>query len=277
MMKPLLKLEMTRAFYNKFFLFASLIGLILVVLQFVQVVLPLAAYLDYYRLYEPEGTYPLSVFNRWIGGESYSPYASIYTMLMPILTVLPFADSYFTDRKNGMVKNILLRTKKKNYFISKYIAVFLSGGVVFTLPLLINFMLSAATLPSLLPEASTASFPIFETSMWSGLYYSQPYLYFLFYFLIDFVFAGLFPTIALAITHFVENRFVVLLSPFLLNLFLTALLNFINASKYSPNSFLNMSQPYMGIQFSYIVIEMLILFLVTASLFLGIGIREEVY
>ena len=38
--------------------------------------------------------------------------SSLYFILLPALASLPYADSFFLDRKSGYIKQIVTRTKK---------------------------------------------------------------------------------------------------------------------------------------------------------------------
>ena len=55
-----------------------------------------------------------------------------------------------------------------------------------------------------------------EKSMWSNLYFEQPWLYAFLYILLDMIFAGIIACISTAVTFFTNYKLVVLLSPFFL-------------------------------------------------------------
>ena len=75
-------------------------------------------------------------------------YYTLFVRLIPILATIPYAITYYTDNKKGIVKNYYSRTKKINYLIAKFIAVFTTGGTAAVFPLALNVFASAAVLPS---------------------------------------------------------------------------------------------------------------------------------
>jgi hypothetical protein len=274
----ILKIELRRAFKNPLLLIALAVGAAVALGQFIQVVLPAIPYLDTYKAVSKGGIiYPHSVFNKWMGSDSTSVYSLLFYILMPILVTLPFADSFFCDRKSGYIKNVLIRTPKSRYYIAKYIAVFLSAGTAGIVPLLLNLGLSSAVLPSLLPQITDGTFPLMGTSMWAGLFYTHPYLYTGAYLAVDFVFFGLLACIALAVSFFAEYRFMVLLAPFLFYLFVLSFLNLTGLSLYSPFYFLRPNQPYLNLTFGIIALESAALLLFTAGMFFGKGLHDDTY
>ncbi|MFR7668865.1 MAG: hypothetical protein ACLU00_10370 [Mediterraneibacter faecis] len=63
----------------------------------------------------------------------------IFFLILPILASLPFGTSYFEDCKEGVIKNIYMRTKREDYLKAKYAAAFLSGELQFLVPLIFKF------------------------------------------------------------------------------------------------------------------------------------------
>lgn len=208
--KRVLKIELYRAFINKLFIFAVLAGSIITISHVIFNVIPMTEFLDDYLNYDKPMMDVHGVFNKWIGGQSFTMQPFLYYLLLPILVTIPFADSFFTDKKSCYIDNIFIRTNKKNYYFSKLIAVFFSAGIVILIPLLINLMLTAMILPSINPQISGGTFPIVANSMWAELFYTHPYIYVFGYLLIDFIFAGLIASISLVVSFWAEHRFIVL-------------------------------------------------------------------
>jgi len=76
-----------------------------------------ALFLDnYYTLRQAKGEYPLSLYNMWIGGQLGILQDSLYFFILPLLTVLPYADSLYTDKMSGYERNVLIRTSKLHYW-----------------------------------------------------------------------------------------------------------------------------------------------------------------
>jgi hypothetical protein len=277
-MRVLLKIELLRAIRSRGFMLALLVGMFIAISHYFQNVVPMTQYLDLNKQYpDMLMLYPHTVFNKWMGGESYTLQPFLYFLLVPALAAMAFGDSLYSDLKGGFCKNVFIKTKKTSYFFAKYVAVFLCGGIVVILPLLANLGLSAVTLPSLLPQVSAGTFQIYADGMWSALYYAHPYAYILSYLLLIFVFSGLLATVSLAMTFFFNNRFVVVLSPFLICLFLYAIGSNYNLHAFIPSSFLNPAQPALRVNFGIIVFEACLIALISLGIYFFKGMRKDTY
>lgn len=176
-MKHMLKIEMERALKGAAFKIALIIGMIIVTVQFVKVGLHNA--LNPLEFFEYGGlTLPYTVIYTWIGG-SFNVYYTLYIRLLPIMVVLPYAATYYTDRRTGIIRNYYCRTKKINYLIAKFTAVFTTGGIVAVLPLLVNLLATAMLLPSMI--WNNGSLDCSANSMWSSIFFTHPYVYYLLY------------------------------------------------------------------------------------------------
>ena len=266
-MKRILKIELRRAFTSKLFLVSLGLGCLLAIITL--------DYLNAFFQYQKPMTGIDFFFSSWMGGNSINIYGYIFFLLLPMLAVLPYADSFYADSKSGFAKNILIRTHKRDYLFAKYIAVFLAGGTVVLLPLLLSFLSAAMVLPAIIPQATSASHGIFITSMWHGLYYSHPFAYTFLYIGVDFVFAGLFATISLAVAKLAQNRIVTLLAPFILYIFLSTAFDFFGRSDWAPMLFL---PPGSGAGYGPVVLaEAVIGILLTFFAFVIRGRKDDVY
>ena len=155
---------------------------------------------------------------------------TLYVRLIPLLVVIPYAITYYTDNKKGIVKNYYSRTKKINYILAKYIAVFLTGGTAAVLPLMLNLFATSAVIPSFI--AITDTIPCNANGMWSYILFTHPYIYYLLYFILQFICAGLLATMSLVISMYVNNAFIVLLFPSVLCEFLNAVLGWLPIKEY---------------------------------------------
>ena len=254
-MQKILKIELHRAFINWTFGVSIAIGCTIAISHLWFQVIPSICNLDNYLL--GKGEYPVSVFNKWIGGEGISLQSALYNMLLPCLAILPYGDSLFCDKKSGYIKNILIKTSKKKFFLSKMISAFLSGAVACTVPLLLNLVLSAACLPSIIPESSSMTFPLFERSMFSNLFYKYPYRYIFIYLTIIFVFSGLFSCLALGLSYYVEKKYEIYIIPLIVYMLIDFVAGCIGFDCLSPKSYLRIDQPVPA-SFEIILIEYLV-------------------
>lgn len=211
-MKPLLKTEFERAYRSTGMKISLMTGLVIAFIQYIREVFPwrndIITYFDGRYM-----TYPLSVFNMWLGSDDTSPWLMTYLMLFPILAAIAYGASYYDDIKSGYIKSVCTRVKKNKYLMAKYIAVFISAGTTVIIPMLFNLMLTAAIMPSLIPSMNDLFAPG-SVGMFSYVFYTKPYLYIFIYLCMYFVYAGVLASISLAVSKTAGYRFVVLIIPF---------------------------------------------------------------
>lgn len=216
------KIELKKALGNKLFLITLTIGLII---GFVSAYQNISSYAraaadNAYRIEVSEvlfnPLYPMfSPYTNWIGGDYQYPMTSLFYLLLPLMASLAFGWSFCMEKKSGYIKNIVTRTKKIHYFLAKYIAVFLSGGTVIVIPLIVNFLTVACFIPAYHPDIFYSIYYKMDYHYLSEFFYSSPLLYIIYIMVLDFVFSGLIATVSMALTFFVKNRFAVVLLPFL--------------------------------------------------------------
>lgn len=235
-MKNELKMEFQRSWKSKGFWIAISIGIGIAIMQFVNIVLPL-------RNHILAGDYPFSAFEKWLCGSDDSVFPALYYFVVPILIALPNAGSCKLDFMTGYVRNVLIRTSRKDYFVAKYIVTFLMGGFIAIFPMVFNFLLTASVLPALLPQASIGYYPIFSYHMLSDVYYTYPYLYLLVYLVINFVFFGFLATLSLLASYICDKLFTTILAPFITYLFVYGVTQLTGLHTLCPFGFLRPSQP----------------------------------
>lgn len=262
MIRKGIKLEMYRAFHNVAYYFALAIACLIAIVHFVLEVLPRTQSIGVLTNID----YPYSVFNSALVFDFGSFYQYLYYYGIILIASLPYTISYFTDLRGGYIKNIYLRMDKKGYLIGKYLAVFLSAGSIAVIPLILNLMLTMAVLPSLIPQIGTATFALIGNCMFSDIFYSQPFVYFAIYMVIDFCMVGFFVCLSLAVTKFIYNRYVALFSPFVIFFTLQTVMMYGNFNGAGPYYILNPSQP-TWIQLSNVFIEGGLVFLLGFGLF----------
>ncbi|WP_425756405.1 hypothetical protein ACPW7J_02765 [Ihubacter sp. rT4E-8] len=221
MFKNTLRLECRKAVCNPFFFLAVLIGVVMTFFSLITMAESFARDMAQHRQISEEFGLrnPLmqmeSLFNHWIGGEGSSAGASDYFFLFPLLICIPYGWSYCSERRSGYIKNMVIRTGKMQYYLAKYAALFLSGGLAMTLPLLINFLAAAMIFPAVKPDPSyMTAYGIGASSFLSMLFYGKPFLYIGMYLLVDFVFCGLIACLCFAVSDVVKNPIAVTLLPF---------------------------------------------------------------
>lgn len=269
-MLRMLKVEIKRAFINRLFLVSLIIGCIISILQVVERALPYASGIDLYP-----NQYPPSLYNSCIG-LSFSMWSSIFYFVFPLLAAIPYADSFLTDKKSGYLENIYTRGKKINYLISKFVAVFLSGGCVVLLPLLLNILLTALCVPAVIPDASTGFFPIFGYATWANIYYSTPIVYVLLFQILTFITAGVLSCSALLFSFVVKYKYIVLITPFLLFIAITyGSMLFSQGNSFNISEWINPMQSIQALNLWAVGIELLIILSISIGIYLYVGCKRD--
>ena len=133
-MKRMMKIELRRAFTSTGFVLALIIGCLIAVVHWALFVLPVSVTLEEYVAMNKPMMYPGWLYTSWIGSDTTAIPAYLLFLILPIIAVLPHADTFFTDAGSGFIQNICIRTNRRHYYIAKYTATFLSGGTVTTIP-----------------------------------------------------------------------------------------------------------------------------------------------
>lgn len=267
------KFEFKRAIKNLGFYFSISVGIILSLLHIIFCVIPEYNMQDnYVSRFE----YPSSVYNLWISMDMTSIFTIILFFLVPILSAIPYATSYLKDKKSGYQSVICSKVGIKKYYQTKFLVQFSVSGLIIVIPLLFDFLATGLFLPFLIPQASTALFPIGDKSFCSVLYYEKPLLYVLLYLILDFLIIGSLESVSFFTCLFSDNSFIVIMSPFIVFVSLFFLTDLFENYGFNTFSILQASQPAdTGIIF--ILLEILIfLFLSILSIYI-LRKRNEVH
>lgn len=245
-MKSFWKIEYNRIIRSVGFYFAIIIGMVLVILQLWQEQIPNYQAVEAVKEWEWTGkkVAPINCFEIWMGGEMHSMASFLFFLILPLISVLPYASTFFEDCKSGLIKNIYYRTERKAYLRSRFVMVFLSSAVVIWIPLLISFIFAAILFPAVIPQPQDVFVTVSATSMLYQLFYTKPICYCLCYIFLDGLAAGCWGGFALMVSYFAEYKFIVMLAPFALHLFVYSFLNLFNLASYSPVYFFQSSMSY---------------------------------
>lgn len=242
MLKRSIKIEIKKAVFNKMSLVTIIIALVLVLYHAVTVI---TGYHTFYSLYEAglSTGNPMitsdSLFCRWLGADVASFSTSAFFFLLPLIAVLPYGWSLVGEMNSGYTKNILYRSSRKTYFLSKYVAGFMSGALAVIIPLVCSVLLLALFVPALKMESIYPYGTIGQRCMWSGIYYEHPFVYCTLYIVLDGIFAGLITSISTALAFFVKSKVAVVLMPFFMMLMMDYMdTHFWKNGEYSPVKFL---------------------------------------
>lgn len=284
-MKKVLKIEIQKAIFNRMFVISIVIGICITLLSFFQ-------QLPYMHTeVVSNGTEDLNpwtpvyiLFNHWIGGEIFSLGTTIYFFVFPLLICIPYGWSYCNEKKRGYSKLVAVQAGKMRYLFSKYVALFLSGGITMIIPLIFNFLLCTLFFPAVTPMVIyCTSYGVFRESLLSTLYYSMPFLYVFLYLCIDFVFAGLLACICMAVAAFLKQTWITLVIPFFVCLLIHFSGRYIYVSstvvykQISPFYFLRPADTGYAASFSIILGMAVCIFLVTFIIGVVWERKHEIY
>lgn len=203
-----------------------------------------------------------------------SPISNVLILIMPILSSLSYSDSYLEDVNSGIVKFIYTRQEKDKYLITKYLANFVVSGVAFIIPLIINFIILILKIPSVQPHPILGHQTISGGGLFAETFYDNPILYIGLWIIIYFLYSGVFASVGLSLSIFTQNKFVVLVLPFILCCIIGIVLEVIDKYQFYPLSFL-----YVSLEQSWVIVfgEFFTLLLMSFGMFFFGGRRNEIY
>ena len=233
-MGEILKEEVRRSLRSRGMLMSLVIGGIIAAAQLIQYQIPKSRWNLTTSAFEDFPiVYPFSAADSWLSGGAVDLEAFLFFLLIPILAVLPFGTSYFSDRMSGFLKGVYMRTSRRTYLTAKYIAVFLSGGLAVILPLALNLLCALELLPNLVPQSVLPHNLICAANLFYQVYFSHPILYTVIFLCIDFVMGGIWACTALACSFLSDYKIVAAVCPFFLQLGIHVICTMLNAIDYS--------------------------------------------
>lgn len=277
-----LKTELKKAFNNKLFVTAVVIS------SLIAIAAAVVASLSYLQTANRfgEGNNPWlpvgTVYRYWIGDDGGSVMPYVFYTLLPLTASFAYGWSYSYELKSGYIKNVLIRTTKTRYFISKYIATFLSGFAVAAMPLVLNILLVGCFVPAVKPDVFyNFSYLHYSGLMFSDLFFKHPILYIAAMIFLASVFAGLYAVMSLALSMLIKNRIAVTTVPFLLLLMFNYLTGmymdvFNEVGELSPLKFLHVTTGNL-VYLHIALIEIIVLFIITFSLTVVRGVKKDVF
>lgn len=158
----------------------------------------------------------------FIGSSLSEGFYYIFSIILPIICVIPFADSYFRDRNKNTLPIIILRSSPVKYYFSKGIAIFISGFIIVFISLALNFLLNFIAFP----VSKGCDFTMFPTyysdfyikGYWSdnillkNLFVGYPYLYNLLFLFIISIVGGVYSIIVYNLSYFTKKQHIMMLA-----------------------------------------------------------------
>lgn len=215
-----LRLEIGRAFTNKWFV-ASLV--VLTMLAIAQAlprgindgdILNRIIYPHLNTKYYAQTVY--SIPNAWIALDHVTLSTELFFFLAPFLVLMGYSWSLATDLKSGYCTQLAMRATRSRYYGAKAAATFLAGGTLVAVPLLVNLLVLACFVPFGAPSVVDAFYVgVSDSSAFVGLLFFHPAAYIATRLLLDFALCGLWATTVLALSCFVQNRVALIALPYI--------------------------------------------------------------
>lgn len=239
-MKRVLSVELKKAFCNKRFIFSLTAALFFTLMSgFLQVqgYINRTKFLnlpEYQNVINWSKDYHLdseTMVDFWIGMDFATWCGTAFFFLLPLLAVLPYGGSLHREYKSGYLNLITQQVSQKRYFTAKFLAAFLSGGLVIVLPMAVNVIFVACMVPLRLPSVLEVIYNgVYGFGLWAEVFYTHPVLYILLYLFLDFLFAGAIATVPMAL-YKMKHQSLVLTLPFVVlmvfHIFLSMLYMFV--------------------------------------------------
>lgn len=235
----MLKVEFKRAFTEKRFMVSIIIGIVFCLINTIKY--------DYGYIMNPYSN-DMYFYNDFIKSSLVSAYdnfimfrltdiSNIFFIIMPILVAIPYSSSYNEDIKSGFSRNILSRSYKKRYLITKFIVNFVISGLTFAIPLILNLLVNITTQASINPERLSSNVLV-TGNLFPNMYLNNPLMYTILWIFIYFISAGVISSIALGVSIIIANKFIIVISPFIVIQFMGIIFPFMGLNKFNMASFL---------------------------------------
>lgn len=216
-MYPLLKLELHRALHCWTFWACLGVGVALAVISAAEGVWRYfyAHSLDAYGETTFLNTYAFNAFTQWLPNAVMQSTPNLYFFVMPLLIGLAYGWSWRADMTDGYATSVLLRTSRPKWERAKACAAFFSGGVLITIPMLVNLAIVFCLVPAEKPDAVDSMWNgVLGTAFLSEVFYCHPAIYMVIRLFIDFILAGLWATTVLAVSRFMRNKVAIVAIPY---------------------------------------------------------------
>lgn len=169
-----------------------------------------------------------SLFHLWMGIYPNTQGAYLFYAIWPVLAAMAYGWSYIEERRSGVYNQIVSRTNAKVYYLAKYIAVFVSGGLAVGIPVLLNLLLNALVCPY---EPIPATFAVVtNTEIFSEFFHTCPWGYGLLWCGMTFLCGGVAACLCFLVGTKLRHGVMVMLTPYAIYMVLDALLSNLKTS-----------------------------------------------
>ena len=233
-MKNAIRSELSKALINKMLYLAIAVGVVLASMDVWANYCKMEQFQENIQwIFELEsrigsGHAGYSLFYLWMGLYPNTQGASLFYTVWPVLAAMAYGWSYIEERRSGVYNQIVSRTNAATYFLSKYIAVFISGGLAVGIPVLLNLIANALVCPY--AHVPAAFGVVINNNIFSELYHTNPWAYGLLWCGMTFLCGGVAACFCFAVGTMLRHSVMVLLTPYALYILLDALLSNLRSS-----------------------------------------------
>lgn len=173
----------------------------------------------------------VSCYQAWIYALSLGS-GALYKIIAPML-IIPNLDSFFVEKRNGYSNFVVARSNYKRYYFAKLFSGILVSGLILITILMTWLIICMIAFPH--------NFPVdfltyISNEGFHRLFVERPIIYILIIFILNFLFAAVFYSLGYGISFFCKNKYVVMVTPFLIYLCMTMLASFLRVGILSPIS-----------------------------------------
>lgn len=266
-MKRMFMYEFRKATRNRLFIISLIICLVICVYSALYSINSYYREIENYKLIISQSdclvnpmNASFSLYNRWIGQEWVSVASSLFFLLCPLITTIPYSWSYCFEKKSGYINNIYIRANRRRYVNVKYIVTFVSGALCTLIPVVVNVVIVSAFVPAVKPDIFYDIYYNMPVSnVLSQFFYTAPLFCLLLKVMIISLFSGCYAVMGQATGFIIRNKYVAVLLPFVFMM----LFNYV-ANVFSPITELSPIQYLYGggdvlTDFRIVTAEMLII------------------
>lgn len=194
-MSKAIKVEMWKSIHNVYFFIALAVGFALVLCNVYETYTAVQEItmncIDAQSVGVPITNFTgCSLFVWWIANNGFNFGSTYFYLIWPILAAMPFGWSFAQESRNGCIYQYITRSNRKKYLAAKYVAIFVSGGLVISLPVLADLLINATICPDDSLLFMNALTTIENSSFLSTLFYTHPWVHSLIWCVIEFFWGG---------------------------------------------------------------------------------------
>lgn len=178
-------------------------------------VIIIADFVECMRIFRENNNSERSLYYSWLGVNCEFYTGRYFFMILPILTSLGYSWSACHDRVSGYINQIITRTSRFKYFSAKFIASFISGGIVFAGALILHIMMLATMYPNKEPIPGDLNSFMDPFRFCSTIFYTNTYLFVLIWLLTAFAWGGAMAAICLVTGMILKKPAVTPIVPFI--------------------------------------------------------------